>query len=310
MVDVVRRPEFAVSLPLGPDAASAAVEAERLGFDHVSCGEHVSFHQPTANGFVTLAAAAGATDQIGLFSAVTLVPLYPPVLLAKLVAALDDVSGGRFTLGVGVGGEFPPEFNAVGVPVRERGARTDESLEVLVRLLASAPATYAGRFSAFTNLTIAPCPATLPPLWIAGRGAAAIQRAVRFGDGWVPYMFSPERLAAGCTELRKMLASYGRPPDDVRLGIHLFTTVLPDGTDARAKAVEVVSQTYAQNFDSLANRYLLFGTPQECRDRLQAYRDAGADTFILRLAGDSADRSIMLRTLAEEVVAPLRTQWV
>lgn len=306
----MRPPEFGVSLPLGPDVAAAACAAERFGFDYVTCGEHLAFHQPTANGFVTLAAAAGATSTIGLFSAVTIAPLYPPVLLAKLVAAIDDVSGGRFTLGVGVGGEFPAEFEAVGVPVRERGARTDEALDVMVRLLSSERVTHDGRFSAFRDLTIAPRPTHgRTALWVAGRSDAALERTARLGDGWIPYMFSPERLASGATSLRERLAAHGRAAEDARIGIHLFTTVLPEDREARDRAVAVVSRTYAQDFDRIADRYLLFGSPAQCRERLQAYRAAGADTFLLRLAFEGAEFPTMLRTVAEEVVAPLRAEW-
>jgi alkanesulfonate monooxygenase SsuD/methylene tetrahydromethanopterin reductase-like flavin-dependent oxidoreductase (luciferase family) len=99
--------------------------AEDRGFDQVACGEHVFFHGATANAFIALAAAAGATTHIRLLSALTILPMYPAALAAKLVATLDQVSKGRFDFGVGVCGEHPPEFNAVCVPVSERAQRTD-----------------------------------------------------------------------------------------------------------------------------------------------------------------------------------------
>jgi alkanesulfonate monooxygenase SsuD/methylene tetrahydromethanopterin reductase-like flavin-dependent oxidoreductase (luciferase family) len=124
---------FGTALRSPSDVAASAQRIEALGFDVLGCGEHVSFHGDTANGFVSLSVAAGATSRIQLMSTITLVPLYPAALLAKLGAALDVASGGRFMLGVGVGGEYPNEFEACGVPVKQRGSRTDEALEVLHR---------------------------------------------------------------------------------------------------------------------------------------------------------------------------------
>jgi alkanesulfonate monooxygenase SsuD/methylene tetrahydromethanopterin reductase-like flavin-dependent oxidoreductase (luciferase family) len=106
-----------------PGTAAEARRAEQLGFDLVAAGEHVFFHGPTANAFVTLAAAAAVTERVRLLSALTILPLYPMAMAAKLAATLDLVSRGRFDLGVGVGGEFPPEFAASGVPVGGRGTR-------------------------------------------------------------------------------------------------------------------------------------------------------------------------------------------
>jgi len=90
-----------------------ARRAEELGYDILARGEHVFFHVPTPNAFVALAAAAGATARIRLLSAATVLPVYPAPLAAKMVATLDGVSGGRFELGVGVGGEYPAPARSV-----------------------------------------------------------------------------------------------------------------------------------------------------------------------------------------------------
>ena len=112
--------EFGISMTLLRGAKDEARQAEHLGYDYLLTGEHVMFHTPVGNTLVSLAAAAGATERIKLMSGIALVPLYPAALLAKQVAVLDAVSDGRFSLGIGVGGEFPKEFDAVGVPVKER----------------------------------------------------------------------------------------------------------------------------------------------------------------------------------------------
>src|SRR3954467_1013484 len=119
-----------------PAVAAEARAAEGAGYDGVATGEHLFFHGPVANGFVPLAAAAGATSRIRLLSSLTVLPLYPAALALKLATTLDQVSNGRFDLGVGVGGEHPPEFVAAGVEVSERGARADEALELMRRMWA------------------------------------------------------------------------------------------------------------------------------------------------------------------------------
>jgi alkanesulfonate monooxygenase SsuD/methylene tetrahydromethanopterin reductase-like flavin-dependent oxidoreductase (luciferase family) len=91
-----------------------AQQAEELGFDLVGCGEHLFFHGPTPNAFVMLAAAAAVTTRIRLVTSIALLPLYPAVMVAKLAAMLDNISDGRFELGLGAGGEYPAEFEAPG----------------------------------------------------------------------------------------------------------------------------------------------------------------------------------------------------
>ena len=120
--------EFGIGLRRLDSVAEDAKIAEDLGYTYLCTGEHVFFYGPINNGLIALAAAAGATSKIKLISTITLAPLYPPALLAKQVASLDTVSGGRFSLGIGVGGEFAKEFEACGVSVNERGARTNEAL--------------------------------------------------------------------------------------------------------------------------------------------------------------------------------------
>ena len=115
----------------------------------------------------TLSAAAAATDRVGLGTAALVLPLRHPVILAKEIASLHMVSGGRFRFGVAVGWD-PDEFAAIGVPLKERGSRTDEALEVIQRLLTEEQVTFEGRFWQVADLTIYPRVPEPPPIWIAG----------------------------------------------------------------------------------------------------------------------------------------------
>lgn len=149
------------ALTLSFDQSAVAAEArhaEDAGYDAVAVGEHLFFHGPHPNGFVALAAAAGATTRIRLLSSLTVLPLYPAALAVKLATTLDQVSGGRFDMGVGVGGEYPPEFVAAGVDVTKRGARTDEALELMRSLWAGGSVDFDGRFARVPDLALAPGP--------------------------------------------------------------------------------------------------------------------------------------------------------
>ncbi len=127
------------------DVAGAARLAEQLEFDGVWVGDHLACPAPGLDATVCLAAAAAATERISLGFSVMLLGLRQPAWTAKQLIAIDTLAGGRLMLGVGVGGEFPDEFAAAGVPLRERGARVDETLEVLPDLLTGKPVVYEGR---------------------------------------------------------------------------------------------------------------------------------------------------------------------
>jgi alkanesulfonate monooxygenase SsuD/methylene tetrahydromethanopterin reductase-like flavin-dependent oxidoreductase (luciferase family) len=278
--------------------ATRAREAERWGFDFVASGGHLFFHGPTSNAFVTLAAAAGATERIRLLSALTLLPLYPASLAAKLAATLDVVSNGRFELGVGVGGEFPPEFAAVGVPVRERGRRTDAALDVVGTLLAGGTTT--------DGLSLDPRPVQRPrpPIIVGGRREAAQRRAGRFGDAWMPYLVTPDHLARGLETARAAAAEHGRPP--VGGAVFLWLSVDSDGVRARRTVVDTVSAIYQQDFTPYVDTYLVAGTPAQVVERIREYEAAGAERVLLSPASPPDQDTRMTALLTQEVLPALR----
>lgn len=287
------------------DLIALARRAERLGFDYFCCGEHVFFHGPITNAFVGLAAAAGATERIRLLSALTVLPAYPAALAAKLVACLDQVSGGRFELGVGVGGEHPPEFEAVGVPLAERGRRADEALALLARLFTGEPVDFDGAFTTVHGQALDPVPAQRPgpPVWVGGRRKAAIRRAARYADVWLPYLVDPARLAASLAEVRDRAREHGRT---VRGAVYCWTAVHPDPVRARRTAVTEVGRTYRQDFSGLADRYLLFGSPNQVVARVAEYADAGAADLVFAPACPADELEAMVDLFAAEVLPAVR----
>lgn len=303
--------QFATGLRQPHDIPATARLVEELGYDAIVCGEHVTFHGDTANGFISLAQAAAVTTRLKIMSAITLVPLYPTALLAKLGAALDVASDGRYMFGVGVGGEYPKEFEACGVPLNERGIRTNEALEILHKVWAEKDVTFDGRFTKLTEFTLKPMPVQKPrpPIWISGRKPVAMRRAAKYGDGWLPYMYTPERLAESVQTIREHCEANGRDPGAVTTGVYIFTAVHEDGPTGVRMAAEKLGTHYAQDFDKIVSKYAIGGTPDQCRARLQEYIDAGAEFIILSSACPDDYLETNIRLIATELVDHFRQRY-
>ena len=175
-----------------PDAIRRTTElADELGFDSVWTTEHIIVGPEGVDPYgrvydplVTLGWIAGWTDQIGLGTSIVLVPLHNPMHLAKQVATLQELSGGRFHLGVGVGWH-EDEYRFMGVPFGGRGRRADEAIR-LMRALWSGARDFEGEFWSFHEATAEPQPSPLPEIWVGGSSARAIRRAEELGDVWHP----------------------------------------------------------------------------------------------------------------------------
>jgi probable F420-dependent oxidoreductase len=188
---------FGVILPnygldSNPDGIRRTVElAEELGFDSVWTTEHIIVGPEAVDPYgrvydplVTLGWIAGWTDRIGLGTSIVLVPLHNPMHLAKEVATLQELSGGRFTLGVGMGWHRH-EFEFMGVEFKGRGRRADEAIR-LMRALWSGERDFAGQFWSFHDATSEPHPSPQPEIWVGGSSERAIRRALELGDAWHP----------------------------------------------------------------------------------------------------------------------------
>jgi probable F420-dependent oxidoreductase len=262
--------------------------AEEAGFHFVGAGEHVYRDDrpgPTQIALIALAVAAGATTHVGLLSSIVITPLHHPVMLAKEASVVDQASGGRLTLGLGVGGEFPGEFRALGVPTGERGARTDETIRILRKLWAGGAASHRGKHFAFDDVSLVPAPAQPggPKVWIGGRTDAAMRRAARLGDGWLPYLFRPSQYARSVETLGGLLARRGRSIDGFGMGLHLMTAVASNREESvRLAAAELrAGYRYDGSYEELAERYVLLGPPEAAAARLKEFESAGAREILL-----------------------------
>jgi probable F420-dependent oxidoreductase len=301
--------DFRVGVVLAGDdhVPTAARRVEELGFDVVAAGEHLIHRQPTHNALVALAAAAAVTTRVRLISSVVLAPFYPPFLLAKQAAEVDVISGGRFELGLGVGGDNPVEFEAVGVPRSERGRRTDEALSILRLLFTRERSDYHGSGATFANVALdprSPQPGG-PPIWVGGRSPSAIGRAARFG-GWLPYLMSVSGFARGVAAYRAAADADPNRPERPRCGVMLRLTVDPDGGRARAIAAEDAAGNYGASFRDRVEELSVAGSPDECIERLRGYKEAGAELLLLLIVAPKNVRASMLQRLSSEILPSIR----
>ncbi|MCZ6783410.1 MAG: TIGR03619 family F420-dependent LLM class oxidoreductase [Proteobacteria bacterium] len=208
---------------MGPQSSrelllECARAAEDVGLDSVWVTDHIAIPPDDAEGsggryldpLATLAYLAGATERIGLGVGVLILPYRPPLPTAKWVATVQELSGGRLRLGVGVGW-MKPEFRALGVPRSRRGADSDAVLELLNRCFDAADDVVEENGQPFLFL---PRPAR-PPIFIGGAPPHAFTRVIRYGDGWMPMSGDPDALRAPIAELRRMAQEAGRPVPEV-----------------------------------------------------------------------------------------------
>jgi alkanesulfonate monooxygenase SsuD/methylene tetrahydromethanopterin reductase-like flavin-dependent oxidoreductase (luciferase family) len=292
--------------------------AEALPLESVWQGGHVLPPTATGEAVTRLALLTAWTERVRVGTAVLLLPLYQPVVVAKQVADLDARSGGRVTIGVGVGGEFPGEFDAVGVPLAERGPRTDEGIDVLRALWSGKPVTHHGRFVDLDGVELRPVrpPGTGegdtsmrpggPPIVVSGRRAPAMRRAARRGDGWMPYLVSPDAYARSVATVGEQAAAGGRDleADGFEWLLYLYCSVRADGDRARADVRSFLGRAYGEQPQEKLDRIAPAGTPAEVAERIQAYVDAGARHIVIAPAAHE-DTLDVVRLAATEVLPRL-----
>ncbi len=296
-------------LNLFPHQWEAIQRVEELGYDSAWTSEHIFFYFPTFDALTALAAMAARTSRITLGTAVFLLPLRPAALAAKEIASVDIISGGRLILGVGVGGEYPKEFEAVGVPVKERGARTDEAIRVMKMLYTQESVTFEGRFTRLSGVNLQPKPTQPggPPIWIAGRSDAAIRRAGRLADGYLPYLFSPERFRESMAKVREHAEKAGRDGAAITPAIYQFICLADSYEEAKQIAAADLSMRYNQPFENLVERYCVMGTPDDCIKRLGDFAEAGVQHFILvPLVKSFGDFMSHVEVYAKEIIPTMR----
>ncbi len=289
---------FGVGLPHFRQLASTeaittvAQQAEVLGFDSVWVSDHIvvprsaipRFGEVFFEPFTTLAYVAGKTQRIRLGTSVIILPYRNPLFMAKALATLDVLSGGRLIVGGGVGW-LAEEFEALGIPFKERGARSDEALRVMRALWTEAEPKFEGRFFRFAGIKAEPKPLQKPhpPIWIGGASPATFRRAVEFADAWHPSHRPIEEIAAGAKTLKELAVARGRDPRNLAIIARAPLRVVTDGGVPEP-------------------RPLLVGSPEQILEGIRAYQTAGVtgfmfDTYYGNAAVNDQDLGGVLATL-------------
>lgn len=249
----------------GLDPAQFAKHVEQTGLDSLWVGDHLAHGQPMLDCTASVAAAASVTTRIelGLFK---LVALRRTAWVARHVGSLQTLSRNRVLLGVGIGGEWPDEWAAAGMPLEGRGKRTDDTLKALPGLITG----HATR-TPDTEVTIRLLPAAeMPKVWIGGGSQRARRRVAELGDGWLPAMVTPGELTKGLAEIRELASQLDRP--EPQGGVQLFGS-LGTSTDALAQNL---NKWYSLPDDKAA-QILVGGAPAQIAERLQEFIEAGAE---------------------------------
>lgn len=286
------------------DAMRTLVErVDQGGYDSIWVGDHISFHIAIFDPLLQLAQAAVFSRRLVFGTGVYLVPLRHPTPIAKQVSTLDHLTEGRFIFGVGVGGEFPKEFEACGVPVGERGARLSESIEVMRKLWSGKSASHSGRFFTFEGVTLQPPPRQRggPPIWCGGRSDPALRRIGRLTDGWMSYVITPEMFRQGLEKIAEAASAASRSFDRGFGTAHLLFTCVDDSYEkALDKATVSLSQRYGMDFRKAAQRYCALGTPQQVAETVLRFHEAGARHVILDFVGPYEERDGQIERFAGE----------
>ncbi len=296
------------------DLPEFARRAEELGFQRITTGEHImdgNPPRPTLLNLPAMAAAAGATRDLRVMTGIVIAPLYHPVMLAKLVATVDQVSNGRLDFGIGISGQrgTSVEFDALGIPVRTRGRRTNEMLEVMKRLWTEDHVSHHGDFFDFDDVTLLPTPVQkpYPPIWVSGRSDAAMRRAGLMGDGWYPYLFTVRRTKSSNDMVRQFAAEAGRDLTGFHWGLNQPTAISTNPDEAMGLAVSNVGERYVtpqRSAEDIARALCIAGTPDDCLRAVSERIDAGVEHINLGFLAPDPDSFYRQMDLFAEQVMP------
>jgi alkanesulfonate monooxygenase SsuD/methylene tetrahydromethanopterin reductase-like flavin-dependent oxidoreductase (luciferase family) len=283
---------FGVGVPAsaaaGDDPVGLAQEAERLGFDFVSAADHPCGGDPSYETTIMLTWIAARTSRISVASRVLGVPFRRPALVAKLAASLDQLSQGRFILGLGAG-YSDPEIAAVGAMALSPGEKIDglsEAIQVIRGAWTQSGYTFHGHHHSVRDLEMAPQPARPIPVWLGTFGPRALAVTGRLADGWIPSLgYRPvEEFPAMRRRIDEAAEAAGRRPADIRGILNLNIRIDPE-TQPQPDVVT--------------------GSQQQVVSQLRGLLDLGFTGFNFLVSGP--DRMASLKQVAEEVLPPLRT---
>ena len=276
--------KFGICLPIrlsleASDNVEIAKHADNHGLDSIWVSDHVvmpekhlgSFSEVFYDPFMLLANIAAETSRIKLGTSVIILPYRNPVVVAKMVATLDQLSDGRVIFGVGPGW-MKEEYAALSVPYEKRGSRTNEYIAAIKELWVSEDPEFEGEFCSFSDLKFYPKPKQNPhpPIFIAGASDYAIKRAVEYGDGWQPTWVSPEDVKDGISKLEQIAYQKGKDLSDFTYSVR-----------NRLDIVSITSGEDDKGPDGNDPPFLLRGEVDEITETVKAYDEIGVTHMVL-----------------------------
>jgi alkanesulfonate monooxygenase SsuD/methylene tetrahydromethanopterin reductase-like flavin-dependent oxidoreductase (luciferase family) len=277
-----------------PEAApliALAERAEALGYDSIWVGDSI-LARPRHEPLTLLSAVAARTRRVELGTAVLLPALRNPVVLAHGVATLDQISEGRFILGVGIATDVPKtraEFVACGVPFEQRVGRMLEGLRLARALWTGEPVRWNGRW-VVEDATLGPLPHRPggPPIWIGGMVRASLERVGRTFDGWFPNAPDPERWRAQWAEIHGIAREAGRDPGQLTGAVYLTLAIDDDAARADERMNAFMQGYYGRPAAEMRARQATYaGLEEGAAEWLSAWVRAGVEHLVLRFAGNA-----------------------
>ena len=282
-------------------------DARELGYTHLCANDHLVFSRAWLDGPTALASVLTQSGQMTLATTVAVPVLRGPAATAKILAALDLLSGGRLLVGLGPGSSAR-DYELAGVPFEERWKRLDEAVLALRAYWRADDVAFEGAFYSTAGFTLTPTPAQRPgpPIWIGSWGSpAGLRRVARLADGWLAsgYNTTPELFAQACADLQTELATRGRDPASFANGIaSMWCYVTEDRARAEGMLTDVLAPMLGRPVEQL-RPILPIGGAEDCAGKLLAYAQAGAQRVFL---WPLADERAQLEAFRERVVPLVR----
>lgn len=271
---------------------------EQLGFESAWTQENVLSSSPQLSPLEAMTYAAACTQRIRLGCAVFVSTLHLPVHLAKSLASLDQLSGGRVDVGVGTGGKHR-QFAAFGMTPERYVARFAEGVQIMKALWTQDRVTFDGEFYQLTDVAMEPKPAQKPhpPVWFGANGEHALRRAVRLGDGFFGAGSTPtQRFEEQVPIVRAAMAEYGR--DEFPIAKRLYIAVDDNADRARTRINDAMEQVYGRRVPDI-EAAAVAGTPSDCAAEVAKAAAAGAELILFTTMFDQVEQAARL---ADEVI--------
>lgn len=274
---------------------------EVLGIDSIWLSDRIVSDVLNLEPLIALSFIAARTTKLKFGASVLALPLRGPTVLAKQIATLDYLSGGRVLPAVGLGTEDEREFEACGSFKRQRGARTDEAIKVMRLLWSRDNVTFHGDYFTLNDVTVHPKPVQLdmPPIWIGGRSEAAIRRTARIGDGWLVSQATPDEVGQGIKQIKAIALETDNQIEDDHYGV-LFSFCIADTVEEAS--VMAAPHMLRRRLDLSYTEFSAFGPSDRVSRLIDMYIEAGATKFVARPACPPSMMMDQLRQLADAVV--------